>query len=124
MSGQNMHLHNEQMMPTMVAETEWIESIAPHFAIRFLARLSWEITIAGRNSYEVGTDQIAKPTHLRRVNEVQHRVTACLSQLLEDKCPNGFIQSVAQMVLAEEDDELRGILKWSWVQAKQYVQAK
>ena len=110
-------------MTTVAAETQWIESLAPNFAIRFLARLSWEITIAGRNSYEPGTEELTDPSQLRRVNEIQHRVTACLSQLLEDKCPDGFVQSIAQRVLMERDDELRGILQWSWIQAREYVQA-
>ena len=108
----------------VLAEAEWIESLAPEFAIRFLARLSCEITIAGRNSYEAGTDDLVNPRQLRRVNEIQHGVTACLSQLLEGKCPHGFVQSLAQRVLAADDDDLRCILECSWVQARKYVQSQ
>lgn len=97
-------------MTTVAVETEWIQHIKPEAALRFLARLSWEITIAGRNSYEAGTDDLINPRQLRRVNEIQHRVAACLSQSLEGACPDGFIQSIAMWVLAEQDDELQSIL--------------
>jgi hypothetical protein len=108
-------------MTAVAAETEWIESLTPDFAVRFLARLSWEITIVGRNSYEGGTDELAHPRQLRRVNEIQHRVTACLSQLLERTCPDGFVQSIATWVLAEQDDELRSLLQRSWIKSRKYV---
>ena len=105
-------------MTTVLAETEWIQNVAPEFTIRFLAKLSCEITIAGRNSYEAGTDELINPRQLRRVNEVQNKLTACLSQLLEGECPDGFVESIAQRVLAGDDDELRCILERSWLQAK------
>lgn len=78
-------------MTMVLAATEWIYNLAPEFAIRFLARLSCEITIVGRNSYEAGTDELINRRQLRRVNEVQNKVTACLSQLLEGVCPDGFV---------------------------------
>jgi hypothetical protein len=106
------------------AETEWVLSLAPDLAIRFLARLSWEITIAGRHTYEAGTDELSSPRQLRRVNEIQHRVTACLSQLLEGTCPDGFAPSIAERVLADQDDDLKPLLQWAWLEARRYVQAK
>ncbi|WP_156368711.1 hypothetical protein [Duganella sp. Leaf61] len=100
-------------MTTVLAETEWVQNLASEFVIRFLARLSCEITIVGRNGYEAGTDELIKPRQLRRVNEVQNKVTACLSQLLEGECPDGFVESIAQRVLAEDDDELKCMLERS-----------
>ena len=111
-------------MTTIEAETEWVDSLALGDKLCFLARLSFEITIAGRHSYEAGTDELSNPRQLRRVNEVQHRVSACLSQLLNDTCPDGFVPSIAKWVLAEPDAELRHILQWSWIDAKTYVQIK
>ena len=72
-----------------------------------------ELTIVGRNGYEAGTDELINPRQLRRVNEVQNKVTACLSQLLEGECPDGFVESIAQRVLAEDDDELKCMLERS-----------
>jgi hypothetical protein len=109
-------------MTTIDIETAWIGSLALDRKLRFLARLSFEITIAGRNSYEAGTDELTNPRQLRQVNEIQHRVTACLSQLLTGACPDGFEQSIAKWVLAEPDAELKHILQWCWIEAKTRVQ--
>jgi hypothetical protein len=111
-------------MTTIDAETAWIGSLALDHKLRFLARLSFEITIAGRHSYEAGTDELTNPRQLRRVNEVQHRVTACLSQLLTGTCPDGFEASIVQWVLAAPDPELKHILQWSWIEAKTHVLVK
>ena len=99
-------------------QAEWIANLAFEHRLRFLARLSFEITIAGRNSYEAGTDDLINPRQLRRVNEIQHRVAACLSQLLNGTCPDGFSHSIATWVLAASDTELRHILESCWSEAK------
>jgi hypothetical protein len=103
---------------TIDTEAEWVGNLAFDHRLRFLARLSFEITIAGRNSYEAGTDDLTNPRQLRRVNEIQHRVAACLSQLLNGTCPDGFEQSIATWVLAGSDTELRHILESCWSEAK------
>ena len=50
--------------------------------LRFLARLSWELTIAARTTYTPGSDHVEAPSTLRALNEVQHCVTECLYQIL------------------------------------------
>ncbi|NVD74791.1 hypothetical protein HUX88_30340 [Duganella sp. BJB1802] len=80
-------------------EAAWIGRLPFERQLRFLARLSFELTVAGRNSYEVGTDNLEHPQQLRRVNEIQHRVSACLSQLVNGTCPDGFVESMAERVL-------------------------
>jgi hypothetical protein len=108
-------------MTTIDTEAGWISRLALDHKLHFLARLSFEITIAGRNSYEAGTDELTNPRQLRRVNEIQHRVTACLSQLLSGTCPDGFEQSIATWVLAERDPELKHILELCWSDAKMHL---
>lgn len=71
--------------------------------LRFVARLSFELTIAGRSSYEAGTDELARPRQLRLVNEIQHRVISCLSQLVNGNCPDHVLTSMADWVLASQD---------------------
>lgn len=68
-------------------EAAWISALPLECQLRFLARLSFGLTVVGRDSYEVGTDDLTHPRQLRRVNEIQHRVAACLSQLLDGTCP-------------------------------------
>jgi hypothetical protein len=105
-------------MTLIDTETAWIASLTVDHQLRFLARLSFRITIAGRNSYEAGTEELSNPRQLRRVNEIQHRVTACLSQLLSGTCRDGFEQSIAAWVLAGPDAELNQILACCWSDAK------
>jgi len=102
-------------------EAEWLANLALNYKLGFLARLSFKITVAGRGSYEVGTEELTNPRHLRRFNEIQHRVTACLSQLLDNDCPDGFVDSMASLVLAPRDSELQRALEWCWSDAKKWV---
>jgi hypothetical protein len=105
-------------MPRIEEEGVWLESLDLDDKLRFLARLSFEITIVGRNSYEAGTNELIAQAELRRINEIQHRVTACLSQLLNGTCPDGFVPSLAQWVLDEKDAELVPYLRGAWSEAK------
>jgi len=105
-------------MQTISDEATWINELPLECQLRFLARLSFNLTVAGRNSYEVGTNELTHPSELRRVNEIQHRVTACLSQLLNGDCPDGFVASMANLVLASQDVELNSLLQYSWAEAK------
>jgi hypothetical protein len=50
---------------------------------RLLAHLAFDLTITARSTYVPGSDDVAQPSQLRAINEVQHRVTACLSELLD-----------------------------------------
>ena len=99
-------------------EAAWISALPLEAQLRFLARLSFELTVVGRNSYEAGTDDLTHPRELRRVNEIQHRVAACLSQLLNDTCPEGFVASMAGLVLRSRESELDQLLQRSWREAK------
>jgi hypothetical protein len=53
-----------------------------HQKILLLARLSFELTIAARSTYIPGTEDIAEPRQIRAYNEIQHRVSACVCDLL------------------------------------------
>ena len=48
----------------------------------FLARLAFELTIAARDAYEVGTGDLTNPQLIRSVNEIQHRILSQLSAIL------------------------------------------
>jgi hypothetical protein len=51
---------------------------------RFLARFMYELTLEARNFYGPGSEQAIDATKLRFVNEVQHRVTRFIEQILLD----------------------------------------
>lgn len=46
--------------------------------------------VAGRASYQAGTEDLLKPRLLRRINETQHWVTSALNHLLTGSCWDGF----------------------------------
>ncbi|MCA1592313.1 MAG: hypothetical protein LC754_06620 [Acidobacteria bacterium] len=50
----------------------------------FLAQLTYELTVLARGCYEAGQDGLNDPQRMRRINEVQHRVSAFLWALLRD----------------------------------------
>jgi hypothetical protein len=58
--------------------------LSPEQKRRLLARLSFELTIAARETYLPGSEDIAAPQQLRSLNEIQHRVTSCLLELLDN----------------------------------------
>jgi hypothetical protein len=108
-------------MTKIETETIWLHSLALEGKIRFLAGLSYEITVAGRASYEAGTEDLTNPRLLRQINETQHRVTSGLNHLLSGACRNGFEESVASLLFAGSDAELNGLLDYCWDEAKNAV---
>jgi hypothetical protein len=57
---------------------------------RFLIALGFNLTISARDTYEVGTDGVAKPSDLRHYNEVMHRVLSNAGQLLSGQCEEAW----------------------------------
>lgn len=105
-------------MTDIEMESAWLASLSTEAKIRFLARLGFEITIAGRGSYEAGTEDLVDPRLLRRINETLHRVTSFLLHVLRGSCWPDFDTSVATLVLATENEELRSWLAYCWHEAK------
>lgn len=106
------------MNPAIEAEGQWLVSLETHSKTLFLATLMHELTIAGRNSYRVQTEELDKPLQLREVNEIQHRVAACLRQLLAGQANESFQASIAAWVLEQQNTELQGLMSYAWSNAK------
>ena len=102
------------IMQSVEQEGRWLASLPSEQKVRFLSVLGHELTIVGRNSYKAQTEELEKPAQLRKVNEVQHRVLACLSQLLVGSCEQSFQESIAKLVLQQTDTELEELMKWAW----------
>lgn len=69
-----------------------------------LAWLSFDLTIAARDSYEVGQDGLTHPQRVRRINEVQHRVSSFLLALLRND-PHRYPDKVfINIILSQPDD--------------------
>ena len=108
-------------MPQFEVEGEWLASLPANSKLLFLALLSHALTVAGRNSYQAQTEELEKPAQLRRVNEIQHRVSACLRELLTGQSSISFQQSIATWVLEQPDEEFQGLMAWVWCTAKEQL---
>ena len=72
----------------------------------FLAHLSYELTIVMRDSYEVGVDSLANPQRARRINEVQHRVSALLWASLRHDLQTFPDEFLVRLVMEHPDDSV------------------
>jgi hypothetical protein len=71
----------------------------------FLAHLIYELTILARDCYEPGTDNLSNPQRMRRINELQHRVSAFLWSLLRNdsqRCPD---HALMEIILEHPNDK-------------------
>ena len=70
----------------------------------FLAQLMHELTVIARDSYEVGQDGLTNPQRVRRINEVQHRISAFLCALLRGD-PQRYPDDVLLKIILEHPDD-------------------
>src|SRR3954470_25018756 len=76
---------------TIKEVADWATHFTLEQKVRLLARLSHELTIAARGTYVPGTEDIAAPRQIRAYNEMQHRVSTCLCELLERRTADLWI---------------------------------
>jgi hypothetical protein len=105
-------------------EGAWLASIDAQAKAVFLASLGHCLTIAGRGTYEPRTAGLTRPDHLRQVNEIQHRVLACLRETLAGTGNASFERSIAHWVLDVKDRLLAQDTTWAWESAKNGLSKK
>ena len=71
----------------------------------FLLHLAHLLTIIARDTYEVGQEGLTKPAQLRRINEVQHRVTSFLVALMKQD-GHGYPDDVLVRIILEHPEDL------------------
>ena len=72
---------------------------------RFLARFMYELTLEGRNFYSPGGDQNIDANKLRFINEVQHRVTRFIEQILIDDPARPSDDVMLRLLLAPRSEK-------------------
>jgi hypothetical protein len=103
------------------AEGRWVWSLEREQRKLFLARLAHELTVVGRNSYQVKTEELDQPRQLRETNEILHRVTACLRDALMGSESSEFVESIGARVLEPADEELKALTHWAWQTVKDRI---
>ncbi|MFC5475096.1 hypothetical protein [Paraherbaspirillum soli] len=53
--------------------------------LSWLSQLLYVLSMLARDTYEVGTDDVARPADLRRFNELIHRVATFQKKVAKDK---------------------------------------
>jgi hypothetical protein len=83
-------------------------SYSPDEKKEFLAQLMYELTVVARDSYVPEEDGLTNPQRVRRINEVQHRLSAFLGKLLRDD-PQRYPDDVlVRIVLEQPGDDVLG----------------
>jgi hypothetical protein len=106
-------------MPDVRAESEWLISLEERSKTAFLLSLANELTLVGRASYVPQSDDLRHPAWLRCINEIQHRVLACLSEVMRGTGSASFQRSIADWVLSQRDRALAEYLGNAWARAKE-----
>lgn len=119
--GKNLAIKWSNKVAKYEVQGEWLESLPCNHQVLFLTALSHCLTVAGRDSYIPQREELAHPTHLRRINEIQHRVAACTYELLVNDSTESFRRSIAHWVLDQTDQRMSENMQWAWQTAKERV---
>lgn len=110
-------------MQDVKQEGRWLAELPYEGKVLFLAALAHELTVVARNTYRPQTEELDKPSQLRSVNEIQHRILACLVQSLRGVCERSFQESIASYVLQQSDPELADVMEFAWRHTKDRLES-
>lgn len=82
---------------------EEFRGLSPAAQIETLVRLAHELTILGRDAYEIALPGLRHPHRLRCLNEIQHRITSHVLALLAAD-PGRYPDEVLVSIILEQDD--------------------
>jgi len=101
---------------TVQQATQEFSSHPKEEQIDLLLRLGHALTILARDSYEVGQDGLTRPSRVRTINEVQHRILGFLLSLTKND-PHRYPDSVLMQIILEhpEDPELQRQIQTEFV---------
>lgn len=89
---------------------------------RFMARFMYELTLEARNFYAPGGQQHIDPMKLRFINEVQHRVTRFIEQILTDDPARPSNDVTLRLLLAPRSEKaIEGLMQAAYVRTIQAV---
>jgi hypothetical protein len=71
----------------------------------FVAQLMHDLTVVARDGYEVGAEGLTNPRRVRKINEIQHRLSSFLRSLLRDDPRRYPDELIVRMALEAPEDE-------------------
>jgi hypothetical protein len=89
---------------------------------RFLARFMYELTLEARNFYGAGAEAPIDPMKLRFINEIQHRITRYIEQILIDDPARPPAEQTLRLLLAPRSEKsIEALLIAGWQRTIQAV---
>lgn len=89
---------------------------------RFMAHFMYELTLEARNFYAPGGAQNIDPMKLRFINEIQHRVTRFIEQILIDDPARPSDDVTLRLLLAPRSEKaIEGLMHAAYVRTIQTV---
>lgn len=89
---------------------------------RFMAHFMYELTLEGRSFYAPGGQQDIDPLKLRFINEIQHRVTRFIEQILLDDPSRPSDDVTLRLLLAPRAEKIiEGLMHAAYVRTIQAV---
>lgn len=89
---------------------------------RFLARFMYEMTLEARGFYQPAGDQGIDAPKLRFINEIQHRLTRFIEQILIDDPARSSDEMMMRLLLAPRSDKsIEGLVQSAYSRTIQAV---
>ncbi len=104
------------------SEVRQFEGLSSIDKSRFLARFMYEMTLDARNFYNSEGEQSIDTQRLRFINEIQHRVTRFMEQLLIDDPARPTDEIMIRLLLAPRSEKtIENLVVSAWTRTVQAV---
>ena len=108
------------MTTTPEAEAQWLRSLPSKERARFLAWLSYNLTIAGRALTHSAEPAEKRLDQMYQLNEIQHRVASYIGHALgTDEHPDWLVV-VAKFVFEPNDAGVKREATYAWTNTRKY----
>lgn len=105
------------------ADLEWLLALAPAVRLRFLAELTYGLTIAGRvvaNSEEPPEQALEL---CRELNELQHQTAGYLAHMVRSQDAPDYLRRVVRSLSNASERHMRHQIEQAWAYAKSSLSA-
>lgn len=98
--------------------TSVFSTLSEHEQALVLARFAHQLTILARDGYEAGTMRLSDPELVRRINEVQHRITDAIAARLSGSTERYSDDALLRIIAGSESDpfscQRRSLFRRAW----------
>jgi hypothetical protein len=104
------------------SEIRHFNELSPLDQARFMARFMYELTLEARNFYSPSGEQAIDANKLRFINEIQHRVTRFIEQILIDDPARTSNDAMLKLLLTPRTEKtVDGLVQAAYVRTIQVI---